>query len=565
MSAKSLKHTFQSAIADGVDTSVVRPSDWNADHDLYLGINAQTGTSYTFLNTDDLTLVTLSNAGAIAATLPQANGTTFKSGWIVFVRNLGVGTATITPTTSTIDGAVSYQLLTGEGATIVSDGTNYFALRAHNGIVGATRGGTGQSSYAIGDMLYASSSTAISKLADVATGNVLRSGGIGVAPAWGKCDLTTDVTGDLPFANLAQGSALSVLGVTGNATADVASIAAGTDAHVLRRSGTSLAFGTLVTASYADSSVTYAKIQNVSATDKLLGRSSSGAGAVEEITCTAAGRALIDDADAAAQRTTLGLGTSATQNEIWRSYLAGLGMSNSAGTPNSQIDVAAGVCRDDTDAFNIRFSASKTINCATTGANALDAGALANSTWYHAFAIAKADGTMASLASTSVSAPTMPSGYIYKRRIGSFRTDGSAHIIAFIQDGNTFRWSTVVADIAAANPGTSAVTRTLTVPTGVRVQADLVVGAGVANDAGPGAIFISDLSLTDQTAVQTGAVSVEIYDSKNTPTGTIAVMNQVSVMTNTSAQVRSRLQLSAAGITLYINTLGWTDTRGRDG
>lgn len=52
--------------------------------------------------------------------------------------------------------------------------------------------------------------------------------------------------------------------------------------------------------------VTYAKIQNVSATDKLLGRSTAGAGNIEEITCTAAGRALLDDVDAAAQRTTLG-------------------------------------------------------------------------------------------------------------------------------------------------------------------------------------------------------------------------------------------------------------------
>jgi hypothetical protein len=50
---------------------------------------------------------------------------------------------------------------------------------------------------------------------------------------------------------------------------------------------------------------------NVSATDKLLGRSTAGAGAVEEITLTSAGRALLDDADAAAQRTTLGLGTAA--------------------------------------------------------------------------------------------------------------------------------------------------------------------------------------------------------------------------------------------------------------
>ncbi|GIK30265.1 MAG: hypothetical protein BroJett007_34030 [Chloroflexota bacterium] len=52
--------------------------------------------------------------------------------------------------------------------------------------------------------------------------------------------------------------------------------------------------------------VTYAKIQNVSATDRLLGRSTAGAGDIEEIACTAAGRAILDDADAAAQRTTLG-------------------------------------------------------------------------------------------------------------------------------------------------------------------------------------------------------------------------------------------------------------------
>lgn len=57
----------------------------------------------------------------------------------------------------------------------------------------------------------------------------------------------------------------------------------------------------------ANDAVTYAKVQNVTATDKILGRSSSGAGVVEEIDCTSAGRALIDDADAAAQRTTLGL------------------------------------------------------------------------------------------------------------------------------------------------------------------------------------------------------------------------------------------------------------------
>jgi hypothetical protein len=65
------------------------------------------------------------------------------------------------------------------------------------------------------------------------------------------------------------------------------------------------------------------KLITVSATDKVLGRSTSGAGAAEEIACTAAGRALIDDADAAAQRATLGLGTAALSADSTLMHLAG--------------------------------------------------------------------------------------------------------------------------------------------------------------------------------------------------------------------------------------------------
>ena len=70
----------------------------------------------------------------------------------------------------------------------------------------------------------------------------------------------------------------------------------------------------LGTGSIADDAITYAKVQNVTATDRLLGRSTANAGIIEEIVCTAAGRALLDDLSAAAQRTTLGLGTIALLN-----------------------------------------------------------------------------------------------------------------------------------------------------------------------------------------------------------------------------------------------------------
>ena len=65
-------------------------------------------------------------------------------------------------------------------------------------------------------------------------------------------------------------------------------------------------------ATIPNDTVTYAKMQNVSATDRLLGRSSAGAGDIEEIVCTAYARGILDDADAATARTTLGLGTTDT-------------------------------------------------------------------------------------------------------------------------------------------------------------------------------------------------------------------------------------------------------------
>ena len=106
--------------------------------------------------------------------------------------------------------------------------------------LGATSGGTGQASYAVGDLLYASSTPALSKLAAVATGNVLRSGGVGTAPAWGPVALGTDVSGTLPVANGGTGAAAltanSVL--LGNGTSAVQAVAPGASGNVLTSNGT---------------------------------------------------------------------------------------------------------------------------------------------------------------------------------------------------------------------------------------------------------------------------------------------------------------------------------------
>jgi hypothetical protein len=105
---------------------------------LGVGINPQTGTTYTIAATDRGSYLSFSNASPIAVTLPQAGTTGFGSNFVFVACAIGAGTATITPTTSTISystgaaytaAAARMTLTTGQCAWVYSDNTNYFAIR----------------------------------------------------------------------------------------------------------------------------------------------------------------------------------------------------------------------------------------------------------------------------------------------------------------------------------------------------------------------------------------------------------------------------------------------------
>lgn len=73
-------------------------------------------------------------------------------------------------------------------------------------VISPLYGGTGLTTYAIGDLIYASSATGLARLPASVGGNVLKSG---ATPSWGKVDLSADVTGDLPVSRLDGGTGAS--------------------------------------------------------------------------------------------------------------------------------------------------------------------------------------------------------------------------------------------------------------------------------------------------------------------------------------------------------------------
>ena len=159
---------------------------------------------------------------------------------LYFVHNNTAGAHTLS-----FEATAGVLIPQGKKVPLYSDGTDILYAFDHLGsltldtALAATSGGTGQSSYAVGDLLYADTTTSLAKLAAVAEGSVLRSKGTGTAPAWEQVDLTTDVTGILPVANGGTGAATLAANnvLLGNGTGALQEVAPGTAGNVLTSAG----------------------------------------------------------------------------------------------------------------------------------------------------------------------------------------------------------------------------------------------------------------------------------------------------------------------------------------
>ena len=127
-------------------------------------------------------------------------------------------------------------------------------------------------------------------------------------------------------------------------------------------------------------------------------------------------------------------------------------------TPNNQVKITAdAVTLEDANGESWRAtSVSVTADVTVSGANGLDTGSVAASTWYSVWVIYNpTTNAVAALLSTSATAPAMPSGYTFKARVSWNRTNASSQFNRVLQQGRRAQYVVVASSPTALLPNIS--------------------------------------------------------------------------------------------------------------
>ncbi len=266
------------------------------------------------------------NANVWTCLLPGTNGQVLQSGGPG--ANAAWLTVTGTGTVTSVAGSGGTTGMTLTGGPITGAGTLTLG-----GTLAAVNGGTGLATFAIGDILFANTTSTLNRLASVAAGSMLRSNGVGAAPSWSTAYVSSNVAGTgigvsgaTGAVTISNSGVLSVSGGTTGLTPSTATTGAvvlggtlaaanggtgqtsytigdvlvatgattlskvspGTSGQPLRSNGAGVApsFSTISTNGYANNSVTLPKLTTIGART-ILG---NGTAATDDVTAINAGQ-----------------------------------------------------------------------------------------------------------------------------------------------------------------------------------------------------------------------------------------------------------------------------------
>lgn len=240
-------------------------------------------------------------------------------------------------------------------------------------------------------------------------------------------------------------------------------------------------------------------------------------------------------------------------------FLAGLLVSQNA--TQDYLDIATGYCRSISNDANMALAAAMTKQMATTWAAGTNAGGLAagetipTSGTMHVWLISKADGTtdvMGNIDSVSGLSPSLPAGYVHKRRIDS-RLIRASHVV------NTFRVDDTCYMVAIVDYSSTAARAqallSLSVPTGIVVRPLMTLNMQ-QNSAGEANVEMAPAANSAMWA----------YVLSSNSTGDRNIYETLGPPTNTLGQIYVTVAISSGSLLgCSITSMGWRDTLNRMG
>jgi hypothetical protein len=256
---------------------------------------------------------------------------------------------------------------------------------------------------------------------------------------------------------------------------------------------------------------------------------------------------------------------SATDGDVtWKSvplprgYISGLTLQNNATDAANDIDILPGKCRDIDDTVDLVLGTTLTKRldaawAAGSGNGGLDTGTKANNAWYHVHLIRRtSDGVLDGIFSGSIDNPSLPSGWVARRRLGAEITDGSGAIRGFVQTKDYFGFKAPVSVVAANTALTGTVTHNLQagVPTGKKFRINVFISV-TAPTAGYLGIKDPDEGVADSSIL-----------SMTYPASSVASGWSGDLFTNASAQISTWGQRASLVVAAFYVT-GFYDDRER--
>jgi hypothetical protein len=287
--------------------------------------------------------------------------------------------------------------------------------------------------------------------------------------------------------------------------------------------------GVVGTTELASDAVTYEIIQDTSTSDVVLGRSSAGGGTVEEIACTAAGRTLIAGADAAAQRSSLGLGNIALATGTWTNGSSFAGTSSGTNTGDQTITLTGAVTGSGTGSF-----ATTLANDIVLQANIASSAVTTSKINDSAVTEAKLDDQ-----STSVVSTNTPSGTGHFIGQGWYDTSTG---LAYVWDGASWSQESGIQDITVTE--STPLSIVVTKPDNFSADLTITLDTQIANS-----VFAGPTTGSDATPTFRSLVPADLPDATTSAKGIVVPGTGLSVTSGTLNHTNSVTGATVSGIT----------------